>query len=94
MTLSGVLSLTAFDNPSTGQTVVNEPALKIGISLADTTGALGVATTSGNFVIQTTKVLEAFDNPALGAAACPRLVQLFGSCIITSVTTIPSPEFE
>jgi hypothetical protein len=94
LTLAGLISLTAYDDPATGQAITNEPALKLGISLSDTTGSLGVATTSGNITIQTTIILTAYDNPALGAAATPRLVQFFGSCIITSVTTIPTPEFE
>ena len=95
MTLAGKITLTAFDNPATGQTVVNNPALKLAISLdASSNPSLGVATTSGNFELQTTITLTAFDNPALGAAATPRLVQLFGSCIITSEDRQPTPEFE
>lgn len=83
-----------FNGTSVGQAIVNEPALTLGISLVDTTGALAAATTFGRFEINgQTQTLTAFDNPAAGAASCPRKVSFSGSVLITSTTTIPEDEF-
>lgn len=93
MTLAGKLSLTALDRPSKGLSLVNRPAIKLGISLTDTTGSLGVSMTSGGFTIQTTILLRAISNPASGVASTVRLVELRGSVRITSITTTSVPEF-
>lgn len=69
-------------------------ALSLGISLADTTGALGVASATGRFEINgQTITLTGYDNPALGVGSTTRKVRLFGSCVITSTDITPAEEY-
>ena len=92
--MAGVGKKITMGGTASGIGIVNNPSLVLTLSLtANSNASSGIATTDGTFTTQTTKLLEARNNIAQGQAACPRKVQLYGSCLITSTNNDPADEF-